>query len=206
MAVATDTFGQRNQGVTVAESVDVFARIVRLAEGAGIRVTATLSVAFGCPYEGEVPVARVADVAAALAGGGRGRDRAGGHHRRRRAHRRGRPAGCGAATPCHCAATSTTRGTPGWRTPTPRWTRASRALDASLGGIGGCPFAPNATGNIPTEDLAYMLARMGFDTGIDLDALAAVVPWLEERLGKRGARPVVEGRPVPYSHVMLRTR
>jgi hydroxymethylglutaryl-CoA lyase len=59
------------------------------------------------------------------------------------------------------------------------------ALDASLGGIGGCPFAPNATGNIPTEDLAYLLARMGVDTGLDLQRLADIVPWIEERLGKR---------------------
>ena len=59
------------------------------------------------------------------------------------------------------------------------------ALDASLGGIGGCPFAPNATGNIPTEDLAYMLARMGVDTGVDLADLAAIVPWIETKLGKR---------------------
>ena len=59
------------------------------------------------------------------------------------------------------------------------------ALDASLGGIGGCPFAPNATGNIPTEDLAFMLERMGVETGLDLERLAAVVPWIEERLGKR---------------------
>ena len=86
VAVATDTFGQRNQGVTGAESVDVFARIVRLAEGTGIRVTATLSVAFGCPYEGEVPVARVACGRGAVGGRGRGRDRAGGHDRRGRPH------------------------------------------------------------------------------------------------------------------------
>jgi hydroxymethylglutaryl-CoA lyase len=59
------------------------------------------------------------------------------------------------------------------------------ALDASLGGIGGCPFAPNATGNIPTEDLAFMLERMGIDTGLDLERLASVVPWIEEKLGKR---------------------
>src|SRR5437764_430243 len=59
------------------------------------------------------------------------------------------------------------------------------ALDASLGGIGGCPFAPNATGNIPTEDLAYLLARMGVATGLDLEALTDIVPWIEAQLGKR---------------------
>ena len=59
------------------------------------------------------------------------------------------------------------------------------ALDASLGGIGGCPFAPNATGNIPTEDLVYLLTRMGIDTGLDLDRLVAIVPWIEHVLDKR---------------------
>ena len=59
------------------------------------------------------------------------------------------------------------------------------ALDASLGGIGGCPFAPNATGNIPTEDLVYLLERMGVDTGLDLRALTDVVPWIETQLGAR---------------------
>jgi hydroxymethylglutaryl-CoA lyase len=58
-------------------------------------------------------------------------------------------------------------------------------LDASLGGIGGCPFAPDATGNIPTEDLVYMLDRMGIGTGLDLDRLIEIVPWLDARLGKR---------------------
>ena len=59
------------------------------------------------------------------------------------------------------------------------------ALDASLGGIGGCPFAPNATGNIPTEDLGYLLSRMGVETGLNLARLAEIVPWIEEQLGKR---------------------
>ena len=58
-----------------------------------------------------------------------------------------------------------------------------RVFDSSLGGIGGCPFAPNATGNVPTEDLLYMFHRMGFDSGVDLDALAANVPWIEDVLG-----------------------
>jgi hydroxymethylglutaryl-CoA lyase len=58
-----------------------------------------------------------------------------------------------------------------------------RVLDASVGGIGGCPFAPDATGNIPTEDLVYMLDRMGVTTGIDLDALIGLAPWVGERLG-----------------------
>src|SRR5205814_640082 len=59
------------------------------------------------------------------------------------------------------------------------------AIDSSIGGIGGCPFAPNATGNIPTEDLAYLLERMGVSTGIDVAALIEIVPWIEERLGTR---------------------
>ena len=58
-----------------------------------------------------------------------------------------------------------------------------RSFDASVGGVGGCPFAPKATGNIPTEDLVYMLHRMGIDTGLDLDALAGIARWLETHLG-----------------------
>jgi hydroxymethylglutaryl-CoA lyase len=73
------------------------------------------------------------------------------------------------------------------------------ALDASLGGIGGCPFAPNATGNIPTEDLAYLLDRMGVDTGLDVAKLTEVVPWLEEKLGKRVPGLLSKAGPFPKS-------
>jgi hydroxymethylglutaryl-CoA lyase len=146
-----------------------------------------VSTAFGCPYEGEVPVERVTEIV-----------------------RRGAAAGAaeialadtiGVAVPTDVterveaandvrdgsslrAHFHNTRNT-GIANAYAAVEAGVTALDASLGGIGGCPFAPNATGNIPTEDLAYMLERMGVDTGLDLDRLAAIVPWIEERLGKR---------------------
>ena len=77
------------------------------------------------------------------------------------------------------------------------WTRASRVLDSSTGGIGGCPFAPNATGNIATEDLVYALHRSGRRTGIDLARIAAVGTWLGGALGKAEV-PALLGRAGPF--------
>ena len=82
------------------------------------------------------------------------------------------------------ASTSTTPATPGIANAYAAVEAEVTTLDASLGGIGGCPFAPNATGNIPTEDLAYLFHRMDIHTGIDLAALVDVVPWIQERLGR----------------------
>jgi hydroxymethylglutaryl-CoA lyase len=187
VAVTTDTFGMRNQGATSDETVAVFEDIAPLARDAGMHATLTISTAFGCPYEGEVPVERVVEIV-----------------------RRGAAAGAteialadtiGVAAPTDVteriaaadevrdAATlrahfHNTRNT-GIANAYAAVEAGVSALDASLGGIGGCPFAPNATGNIPTEDLAYMLERMGVDIGLDLDALAAIVPWIEAKLGKR---------------------
>ena len=70
-------------------------------------------------------------------------------------------------------------------------------FDASIGGIGGCPFAPGATGNVPTEDLVYLLERMGIDTGVDLDALTGSCRWIEERLGKRVPGLLSKAGPFP---------
>ena len=75
-------------------------------------------------------------------------------------------------------------------------------LDASIGGVGGCPFAPNATGNIPTEDLAWMLERMGYDTGVDLEALLQVSDWLGEQL--HHPVPALLGRARPFPQVAQR--
>jgi hydroxymethylglutaryl-CoA lyase len=188
VAVATDTFGARNQGVTSAESVAVFGRVAAAAAAAGVRATATLSVAFGCPYEGEVPVERVAAVAAGLAEAGAVEialaDTIGVAVPADVAERLDAVrAAVGSAVPLRCHFHNT-RNT-GLANAYAAVEAGIRVLDASLGGIGGCPFAPNATGNIPTEDLAYLLARSGIRTGLDLEALMAIVPWIEERLGKR---------------------
>jgi hydroxymethylglutaryl-CoA lyase len=187
VAVATETFAHRNQGATSDETVRAFEDIAPLARAEGMRPTLTISASFGCPYEGEVPVERVVEIV-----------------------ERGAAAGAveialadsiGAAVPTDVierlgaaravmgdvalrAHFHNTRNT-GLANAYAAVEAGVDALDASLGGIGGCPFAPNATGNIPTEDLAYLLDRMGVDTGLDLARLTAIVPWIEEQLGKR---------------------
>ncbi len=185
--VASDTFNRRNQGVSTDESIAAWLDIAKAAHSAGIRAQVTVSAAFGCPFEGEMPVARVVEVA-----------------------RR-----CAEAGPFEIALADTIGvGVPAQvtelvsavRAVIPGATRLRAhfhntrntglanawaaiqagvtTLDASAGGIGGCPFAPAATGNIPTEDLVYMLRRSGIETGIDLDALIATGKWLQETLGR----------------------
>ncbi len=188
VVVTTDAFAERNQGTTSDGTIEAFAAIVPLALEAGIRPTVTISTAFGCPYEGEVAVDRVVEVARRVAGAGAAEvaiaDTIGvaaptDVTARVAAVRAVLPAGVALRAHFH-----NTRNT-GLANAYAAVEAGVDALDASLGGIGGCPFAPGATGNIPTEDLAYMLDRMGVDTGLDLEALAAAVPWIEERLGKR---------------------
>jgi hydroxymethylglutaryl-CoA lyase len=198
--VCTDTFGQRNQGAGVDEAVDAFAVIAAGAREAGIRVSATVSVAFGCPYEGEVPVSVVASVAQRAAEAG--------------ADEVALADTIGVAVPADVVArVAAARAAIGSDVPlrahfhntrntglANAWAAVEagvRVLDASLGGVGGCPFAPGATGNIPTEDLAYLLARSGIDTGLDLAALTDVVPWIEERLGKRVPGLLSKAGPFP---------
>ena len=144
---------------------------------AGVRTTVTVAAAFGCPFTGEVPVGAVTEVLRRCAEARPGRDLPRRHHRRRRAEA-GRGAGRRRRRPRRvsvCARTSTTPGTPG--TPTRCRVAARRrravpvALDSSVGGIGGCPFAPAATGNIATEDLLYLLQRSGAALDVDVDEL-----------------------------------
>lgn len=199
VVVATDTFGARNQGVSRDESVSVFEAVATAAHAEGVRTTATISVAFGCPYEGEVPVERVATLAGRVASAG--------------ADEIALADTIGVAVPTDVTervasvATSApgmplrahfhnTRNT-GLANAYAALDAGVGALDASLGGIGGCPFAPNATGNIPTEDLAYLLDRMGVDTGLDLAALAETVPWIEHQLGKRVPGLLAKAGPFP---------
>jgi hydroxymethylglutaryl-CoA lyase len=184
--VASDTFNQRNQGVSTLDSIAAWADIAREAKAAGIRAQITVSTAFGCPFEGEIPVARVVEVIERVA----------------------------EAAPFEIAIADTigvgvpnqvteifarvreklphmplrfhfhnTRNT-GLANAYAAVEAGAAALDASIGGIGGCPFAPAATGNIPTEDLVYMLDRMGVATGVDLEALIGTGRWLQDRLGR----------------------
>jgi hydroxymethylglutaryl-CoA lyase len=187
VAVATDTFGIRNQGTTSDETVAVFEDLAPLAIDAGIRPTLTISTAFGCPYEGEVAVERVTDIVRRGAAAGAAEialaDTIGVAVPTDVTERliAAREVMNGAALRAHFHNTRNT----GIANAYAAVEAGVDALDASLGGIGGCPFAPNATGNIPTEDLAFMLERMGIDTGLDLERLAAVVPWIEDTLGRR---------------------
>jgi len=187
VVITTDTFAERNQGATSDETVRVFEEIAPLALDAGIRPTVTISASFGCPYEGEVPTARVVEIARRVADAGAAEvalaDSIGAGVPTEVIERltAAREVINGAALRAHFHNTRNT----GLANAYAAVEAGVDALDASLGGIGGCPFAPNATGNIPTEDLAYLLERMGVDTGLDLDRLTEVVPWIESKLGKR---------------------
>ncbi|MDO8410685.1 MAG: hydroxymethylglutaryl-CoA lyase [Phenylobacterium sp.] len=190
---ATDGFGVRNQGATTAEQMAALAAIVerRRAEG-GPALSMTLSVAFGCPFDGEVSL----DQVTALAG---------------EAARLGVAEialadTIGVADPwtvreriaaVRQVAPETTLRMHFHDTRNTGLANAFAAveggvdvLDASCGGLGGCPFAPDATGNIGTEDLVYMLERAGFETGYDLDGLIATAQWMSGLLGKPPAASV----------------
>lgn len=183
---ASDGFGIRNQGASVAEQLETLARIGARARNEGPMLTATISVAFGCPFDGEVSEAQVAALAEAAAKAG--------------AVEIAIADTIGVADPwtvtARVKAVRAAVGDVRLRLHFHDTRRAGLAnayagveagvdvLDASCGGIGGCPFAPNATGNVATEDLVYMLSRAGFDTGYDLDALIAAADWVGEKLGK----------------------
>ena len=182
--VASDAFSQRNQGTTIEQAVEVYRDIAAAARGAGLRCSLTISTAFGCPFQGEVPPERVVGLVAECLGE--------------------EPFEIALADTIGCAVPSqvsdlfgavmelapgaafrahfhNTRNT-GLANCYAAVEAGVRVLDASAGGIGGCPFAPRATGNVPSEDLVYMLHRMGFGTGIDLDGLIGAGLWIGEQL------------------------
>ena len=185
VVVCSDTFCERNQGTTTAGAVALWEELAEGARAGGISAGVTLSAAFGCPYEGDVPVERLAAVAAEVV--------------------RSNPAeiaiadSIGVAVPADVtervaavreavgegvrlrAHFHNTRNT-GYANALAAVEAGVEVLDASLGGIGGCPFAPNATGNIATEDLVYLLDRTGVSTGISLEALCESALWLEQLL------------------------
>jgi hydroxymethylglutaryl-CoA lyase len=181
---ASESFSQRNQGCSVEEGVKAWRDIAAAAHAAGMRSQVTISTSFGCPFEGEVPAERVVQLAEQLAAG--------------------EPDEIAVADTIGVAVPSQVTDLVGrLRSALPRqklrahfhntrntglanaWAAVQvgvAALDASCSGIGGCPFAPAATGNIPTEDLIYMLHRAGVDTGVDLDALLDTSRWLQRTL------------------------
>ncbi len=180
--VASETFNMKNQGASINETINGFDTIAQRVIKEGRKLSATIGAAFGCPFEGEVPAERIVDIAKRLVDAGASEiifaD----------------TIGCGVPTQvterillvrqvvgeniplgCHFHNTRNT----GFANAAAAVNAGVRLLDASTGGIGGCPFAPRATGNISTEDLCYMLRQMGYQTGIDLDSLIEVSKWVE---------------------------
>src|ERR1700680_1928275 len=186
VCAASDGFATRNQGASSDASLAMCCETVRLARAHARRAQITISTAFGCPFDGEVDPSRVVDMArtaaAAGPGGGALADT------------------IGVATPGEVAALvervgaaikplpvrvhfHNTRNT-GLPNVWAAVQAGAKIVDASLGGIGGCPFAPRATGNVPTEDVVYMLQRSGYHTGLDLDRLIASARWLGSAMGR----------------------
>ncbi|WP_374531907.1 hydroxymethylglutaryl-CoA lyase [Novosphingobium sp.] len=186
VAIASDPFGIRNQGQSSSESVAVAGRIIDFAKAAGRSAQVTIAVSFGCPFGGEVAADHVVEMARQLAAFG----------------------------PCEIALADTigvavpaqvkalvgavreavgglpvrvhfhnTRGT-GVANAWAAVEAGASVVDASIGGLGGCPFAPGAAGNVATEDVAYMFARSGVETGLDLDKLLEASHWLAGVMGK----------------------
>jgi hydroxymethylglutaryl-CoA lyase len=201
---ASDTFGIRNQGANVAEQVAALAAIVEQRKATGGPVLSlTISVAFGDPFDGEVAESQVAAIARDAAGLGIGEiaiaDTIGVAdpwtvRSRVEAVRKAAP---NARLRLHFHNTRNT----GLANAYAGVEAGVDVLDASCGGIGGCPFAPAATGNIATEDLVYMLNRAGIETGLDLDQLIATGVWIGEQLGKAAPSALTRAGGFPSARV-----
>jgi hydroxymethylglutaryl-CoA lyase len=180
VAVATDTFAIANQNQTSDGSVEAAKAIIAMAQVAGRTGQVTIAAAFGCPFEGEVPEARVLAMAEELAKAG--------------PFEISLADTIGVANPAHVSRLvaqvrdligpipvrvhfHNTRGT-GLANVWAAVLAGARTIDAAIGGLGGCPFAPGASGNVATEDVVYMLERAGIRTGIDLGALVQANQWL----------------------------
>jgi hydroxymethylglutaryl-CoA lyase len=202
VAAATDAFGVANQGQTWSQSTAENQAMLALARREGLTPQVTIAVAFGCPFEGPVPPDRVVDMARRLADAepdeiavadtigvatpARVRDLVG---RLREAlppsiRLRG-----------HFHDTRATGVANAWAA----WEAGAVVLDSALGGLGGCPFAPGATGNVATEDLIYLFERSGVPTGIDLRQAIAVNQWFAEVMGKPLPSSVGRAGPGPLS-------
>jgi hydroxymethylglutaryl-CoA lyase len=199
--VASDSFAMRNSGAPMLALVDALAEVTEAARPAGIRVSATVSAAFGCPFEGETPPERVTDLV-------------------RRARDTGvfeialaDTIGVGVPTQVRDLFSRAAAAAPGVQLRAhfhnTRNTALANALaaveagvkviDGSLAGIGGCPFAPGAAGNVPTEDLVYLFERMGWRTGVNLDGAIETARFIGAELGKAtpGMVSRAGGFPVP---------
>jgi isopropylmalate/homocitrate/citramalate synthase len=181
---AADEFGRRNQNATTEEGLKTALALVARARSERVPITVTISVAFGSPFDGPVPAQRVLEIVQHLMAVPPDEiclaDTIGvGVPAQVRELVRGARS-LGAAVGAHFHNTRNT----GYANALAALEEGVVSLDASVGGAGGCPFAPKATGNIATEDLVYLLRGMGVDVGIDLDALIQTSRWLGEQLGK----------------------
>ncbi len=185
VVVASETFNQRNQGASIDESIMAWRSMAAKAKKKNIRAGIMVSAAFGCPFEGEISEQRVLDIAQrvlqeepdeiAIA------DTIGAGVPAQVASLVSKLKQMAGDIPVRCHFHNT-RNT-GLANAYVAIQSGADVIDASVGGMGGCPFAPHATGNIPTEDLVYMLHRSGFATGIDLEKLVETSTWLESKLG-----------------------
>jgi isopropylmalate/homocitrate/citramalate synthase len=177
----TESFSRRNANASLEEAA---ARVERILAVADRPTTATISVAFGCPFEGEVDPGVVAALAERLVAAGVGEvvlaDTIGVATPRRVARLVERASGLGVPVGGHFHDTRHTGIACAWAAVE----AGAAVLDASVGGLGGCPFAPRATGNVATEDVLYLLEREGVETGVDLQALIGVATWVEQLLGR----------------------
>jgi Isopropylmalate/homocitrate/citramalate synthases len=187
---ATESFNRANGNASLEEAL---ARVDAILALADVPATVTISVCFGCPFEGPVDPGRVAELAARFTG---------------RAEVVLADT-IGVATPSRVRALVERTGAEGFHGHNTRNTgyanclaaldAGARVLDASVGGLGGCPYAPRATGNVATEDLVYLLEGEGIETGVDLDALVGVSAWLEGLLGRTLEGYVYRAGPWPSS-------
>ena len=185
VVVATETFSQANQRATIAESIQRWRTISDTARSAGIKTAVTISAVCGCPYEGRVDTDKVLDIVSDLAD--------------TQPDELALADTIGAGVPSRVGAlfAGAAQRAPGialrghfHNTRNTALANIAAAIDegvrifdSSLGGVGGCPFAPKATGNVATEDVVYLVHEMGYDTGLDLDTLIDASTWLETQLG-----------------------
>ncbi len=178
----SESFSRENANASVEEAASAAERILARAREDGIRATVTLSTAFGCPFEGAVDPGRVTALAERLVAGGTDEivyaDTIGVGVPRQVKELLAVSVGVPVGVHLH-----NTRNT-GFANAYAALEAGATVFDASIGGIGGCPFAPRATGNIATEDLVYLLHGEGVETGVDLGALIGVAEWLESVLGR----------------------
>jgi hydroxymethylglutaryl-CoA lyase len=199
VVLASEPFSQRNQGMSVDDALAAWVRVAAAARASDISPTLTLGAAFGCPYQGRVDPdtvrrlaargARIGPVEIALAD----------------------TIGCAVPTEVAALVRSIAEDTglpvrvhlhnsrnTGFANALAAIDAGAATLDASIGGIGGCPFAPGATGNVATEDLVHLLDRMGIGTGVRLEPLLEAARWLEDVLGHAVPGQVVRSGPFPF--------